>query len=194
MRVHSFASPGSVPMAAALALLVMLAGCGGGSKSKPTPVPPGFTVYRGPDFELAYPTGWGKVTKKPSVTGSGTYYQVLGPGPQDGLPPQVGLGRGRANGHFKTVVELNKTAEKATSTQWRLVDEHDVAVTGAKDAHLIETTYLLPLKTGTSVRTREIQLLVRTAHGTQMDLLVRAPAAQFNSLPLRKVVSAFRVR
>jgi hypothetical protein len=40
---------------------------------------------------------------------------------------------------------------------------------------------------------RTIDLLVRTESGTQLDLLVRAPASDFEGTRLRDVVESFRV-
>jgi len=196
MRPSTSFSPGSTPLVAALAVLLALAGCGGGG-SEPARVrklPTGFRVYEAPDFVLAYPSSWGEVSSRPSVTGHGRYYQVLEPGPQDDLRPQIGLGRGGTRGSFSRIVDFNKTIEKTRYPRWRLVAERDIDVPGAKRAHLIETNYLLATRNGPPTPTREIQLLLQTPAGVQMDLAVRAPEQQFDSTPLRKVISAFRVR
>lgn len=196
MRPSMSFSPGSTPLVAALALLLALTGCGGGgSESAQGGRPPaGFRVYRGPDFALAYPASWGEVSSRPSVTGHGRYYQVLGPGGENDLRPQIGLGRGGTGGSFSRIVDLNKTIEKTGYPRWRLVAEHDIDVPGAKQAHLIETNYLLAMQNGPPTPTREVQVLLRTPKGVQMDLAVRAPEQKFDSVPLRKVISAFRVR
>lgn len=195
MRPSMPFSPGSTSLVAALALLALLAGCGGGSGSAQGGKPPaGFRVYHGPDFDLAYPSSWGEVTDRPALSGPGHYYQVLAPGPGRGMSPQIALGRGRASGAFARVVDFNKLDQKTGYPRWRLVGERDIDVPGAEQAHEIETTYLLSIAGGPPTPTREVQVLLRTPKGVQMDLAVRAPEQQFDSVPLRKVISAFRVR
>jgi hypothetical protein len=186
-------------LVAILAASLTIAGCGGGDdddekrpKTVTAPVPEGFALKRGPDYAFSYPSSWEVQAERREPRGA--IQSVLGPAGAGGLPPQIAVGRTPDDkGSFDMALRTWKADNQARRARFKILSERPVRLDGAADARLIEAQYLqaTPEKTTETVRT--IDLLVRTESGTQLDLLVRAPASDFEGTRLRDVVESFRV-
>lgn len=178
-------------------LAVSVAACGGGDddakpRASAPPAPAGWVVKRGPDYAFAHPPGW-KVQRERREP-RGTIQSVYGPAGRGGLPPQIAVGRTPDDeSSFELALRAFRADSQISRARWKVLSERRVKLAGASDARMIEARYLqaTPKKTTEPVRT--IDLLVRTEGGTQLDLLVRAPEAEFDAARLRAVVDSFRV-
>jgi hypothetical protein len=175
------------------ALAALGAGCGGSDDSAAPPVPEGYRELRGPDWTLAHPAGW-SVEAARRGSGGGSVREVLGTPGSTGLPPQVVVGRSQqAAGDLEAAALELKTDNRVRRSRWTVLSEKPVEVAGARAARMIEARYLEVAGAGTAP-VRTVDLLVRTPDGAQLDVLVRAPEADFDRSGLRKVLETFRVR
>jgi hypothetical protein len=190
---------GSRPLlAAALAATLAIAGCGGGSddhdrpQTVNAPVPSGFSLKRGPDYEFAHPSSWEVQPQRRESKGS--IQSVLGPAGTGGLPPQIAVGRTPDDkGSFDMALRTWKADNQIRRARFKIVSERAVKLDGASDARLIEARYLQATPEKTTEMVRTLDLIVRTTSGTQLALLVRAPEGDFDKARLRAVVDSFRV-
>lgn len=172
-----------------LAALVafVAAGCGSDSTSAGGGgVPDGFKRLDGPGYTLAYPASW-----QPLDTAGSRGAQ--GPKGTGGLAPQAAVGRGKVTSPLNLAVDGLKADNRVRRAGYKVVRDAPYRLDGAKGAHLVEATYdeVTGEKT-TPVRT--IDVLAQTDGGVAFDLFLRAPAADFDSSGLRKVLSTFRLK
>jgi hypothetical protein len=173
---------------AALALLAP--GCGGGDDAPPAPVPDGFVREQGREWTFARPRGWSAVEANPTPGKELLGFQSA-PGPA-GLPAQVGLGLNPDYpNELAQAVQLAKEQSEITYPGYKVLREREVALAGA-DAYRIDAEYRSFQDEPVPVRT--VDLLVRTPGDTQMNLFVRASAADFERLDLERIVETFRIR
>jgi hypothetical protein len=150
-----------------LIALLALAGCGGAAVKPP---PHGFTRFTGKGFAFDHPASWTKETPQRGVVGfygTGTY------------PPQVAIGAGAAHNDLAAVVRLHKESQKIRFPSYRVNAERDVP-----HGHVIDATYRVK-----GAVLHEIDLLVQTDDGRQLDFFVRAPVG----VDLRAVFNSFRL-
>jgi hypothetical protein len=163
-------------------LLVLLsvaaaAGCGGGGGSSHgsgeagalPKLPAGFARYDVSGVSFGHPTGW---TFAHDTAGLIEYYGAQGTG---GFPPQVALGSGPARNSLADSVKLHKGLQKVRHRDYRVTEDRDVRVAGAAGAHRIAAEYSLQRPGHPAAKVREIDLLVLTRDGRQLDFFVRAP-------------------
>lgn len=179
-----------------LAASLALAACGGEDDGKPrvsaSPAPAGWTVRQGPDYAFAYPDGWKVQPERREPRG--TIQSVYGPAGAGGLPPQIAVGRTPDDeGSFDMALRAFRADSQVARARWKVLSERRVKLDGASDARLIEARYLQATPEKTTEPVRTIDLLVRTEGGTQLNLFVRAPEAEFDAARLRAVVDSFRV-
>jgi hypothetical protein len=151
-----------------LIALLALAGCGGAAAPPPTPA--GFTRFTGKGFTFDHPAGWTKETPQRGVVG------FYGTG---AFPPQVAVGVGAAHNDLDAVVRLHKETQKIRFPSYRVHAEREVA-----HGHVIDATYRVK-----GAVLHEIDLLVQTQDGRQLDFFVRAPVG----VDLRTVFNSFRL-
>jgi hypothetical protein len=150
----------------AVIALIALAGCG----SAPAPPPPGFTRYAGDGFHFDHPSGWTQETPQRGVVG---FYG------RGAYPPQVAVGTGVAHNELHAVVRLHKETQKIRFPSYQVTAERDVP-----HGHVIDATYRVR-----GAVLHEVDLIVQTGDGRQLDFFVRAPVgvdlrAVFNSFAL----------
>ena len=182
---------------AALCAVAVLAGCGGDEREAqpaagpPRPpavsVPAGFAPLRGADWAIAVPGGFDRAP----VTAAERRELTLLATPEltAGLPAQLAVARSATSpGDFTASVEAMKAQNRLERSDYRLVDEHDADVPGARLARRVEATYVQP--DGTPVRT--VDLIVHSRRGVRYDVFARAPEADFARLRLAEAVDSFR--
>jgi hypothetical protein len=152
----------------AVIALLALAGCG--SAAVPPP-PPGFTRYAGDGFSFDHPAGWTRETPQRGVVG---FYG------RGAYPPQVAVGTGVAHNDLDAVVRLHKETQRIRFPSYRVTAERRVP-----HGHVIDATYRVQ-----GAVLHEIDLLVQTEDGRQLDFFVRAPVG----VDLRAVFDSFRVK
>jgi hypothetical protein len=173
---------------AALIGLLALAGCGGSATPAPPPeVPAGFARYDGQGVSFDRPSAWTREEPEPGQVG---FYGEPGEG---GLPPQVAIGDAPARNELDDVVRLHKDTQKIRFPSYRVTQEEAVKLPGATAAHLIDAEYTMA-KPRSKVLVREVNLLVLTDDGRQLDFFVRSPAADYAGAKLGTVFDSFRLR
>ena len=116
---------------------------------------------------------------------------LAAPAQTAGLPGQLAVARSAASpGDFGAGVEVLKAENRLERSEYRLVDERDARVPGARLARRVEATYVQP--DGTPVRT--VDLVVHGRGGVRYAVFARAPEADFARLRLAEAVDSFRVR
>ncbi len=182
---------------AALCAVAVLAGCGGDEREAepaagpPRPpavsVPTGFAPLRGADWAIAVPGGFDRAPVTPAERRELTLLAT--PELTAGLPAQLAVARSATSpGDFTASVEAMKAENRLERSDYRLVDEHDPDVPGARLARRVEATYVQP--DGTPVRT--VDLIVHSRRGVRYDVFARAPEADFARLRLAEAVDSFR--
>ena len=182
---------------AALCAVAVLAGCGtderaaepaaGQARPPAVRLPTGFAPLRGADWAIAVPRGFDRAP----VTAAERRELTLLATPEltAGLPAQLAVARSRTSpGDFGASVEAMKAQNRLERSDYRLVEERDADVPGARMARRVEATYVQP--DGTPVRT--IDLVVHSRRGVRYDVFARAPEADFARLRLAEAVDSFR--
>jgi hypothetical protein len=186
-----------VALALATALAVALTACGGskrggGSAAAPA-APSGFTTQQGKEYTFVRPTAWAATPEHAASVG-GTLLQVQGPRGTGGLPGQVVLGRTENyGGNFQAALLAFRTSD-IDSLPHPVVHERAVSVPGALQARRFDVDYVQPAPKGSEVAVHSVDLLTLSRKHTQMHLLVRAAAADYQSGRLDTVVDSFRLR
>ena len=183
---------------ATLCALALLAGCGSDAPEPAAPasvppaplaVPDGFAPLRGTGWAIAVPGGFDRAPLTPEERRELTL--LAAPAQTAGLPGQLAVARSTAApGDFGAGVEVLKAENRLERSDYRLVDERDARVPGARLARRVEATYVQP--DGTPVRT--IDLVVHGRRGVRYAVFARAPEADFARLRLAEAVDSFRVR
>jgi len=182
---------------AALCAVAVLAGCGtderaaepaAGPARPPAVSPPaGFAPLRGADWAIAVPRGFDRAPVTPAERCELTLLAT--PALTARLPAQLAIARSRTSpGDFGASVEAMKAQNRLERSDYRLVEERDADVPGARMARRVEATYVQP--DGTPVRT--IDLVVHSRRGVRYDVFARAPEADFARLRLAEAVDSFR--
>jgi hypothetical protein len=167
--------------------LLALAGCGGATSAPPPQTPAGFARYDGQGVTFDRPSAWTREEPEPGQVG---FYGTPGEG---GLPPQVAIGGAPARNDLGDVVKLHKDMQRIRFPSYRVTREQPVKLPGAAAAHLIDAEYTMA-KPGSKVLVREVNLLVLTDDGRQLDFFVRSPAADYEGAQLATVFDSFRLR
>ncbi len=173
---------------------LVLGACGGGDDggSLETDVPQGFKLLKGPDYALAYPAAFKALPERKSENGSSRSF--VGADGASGFPPQVAIGRTpEDSGAFKLALEAFKADNRVRRWEWKILSERSVKIEGAQHARMFEASYNEKGDDGPQP-IRTIDLLVRSKGGTQFDILLRAPEADFDRAGLRKIIDTLKVR
>jgi hypothetical protein len=170
-----------------LLAILMLAGCGA-SPSRPHPAAPaGFARYDAAGVSFDRPSAWTREQPEPGLI---SYYGRPGEG---GLPPQVGLGSAPARNDLRDAVAFHKDTQKIRHPDYTVRADRDAEVAGAAAARLVDAEYTLT-KPGSAVRVREVNVLVLTQDGRQLDFFVRAPVRDYAPAELDAVLASLRLR
>jgi hypothetical protein len=168
-------------------LALALAACGGGGSDKSASTPKGFKTMNGPGYSFAYPSDWKTLDDVAGARGA------QGPSGTGGLAPQAAVGQGKITSSLDLAVDGFKTDNRVRRAGWTVVKESDYKLDGAKGARMIEATFKEVTGT-TTTPVRTIDVLVQTDKGQALDLLLRAPDADFDKARLREVLDTFRLK
>jgi hypothetical protein len=180
--------------AAALSLLALAtaaAGCGGsgGPKQVPRGAPPaGFARYDADGISFDRPAAWTHDTPAPGLQ---EFYGTPG---QGGFPPQVAIGAAKARNTLRDAVRFHKDTQKIRFPSYRVTTDEPRRLAGAEGAQLIDARYTVQKPGAEKVLLREVNLLVLTNDGRQLDFFVRSPAADYSGAKLDAIVNSFRLR
>jgi hypothetical protein len=168
------------------ALALLLAACGSARGGSPAAgLPKGFKRLDGPGYTLAYPAGWRPL----DAAGS---RGAQGPKGTGGLAPQAAVGRGKVTAPLKLAVQGLEADNRVRRAGYGVMRDEPYDVAGAKGAHLVEATYA-EVTGATTTPVRTVDVLVQTKDGVALDLLLRAPTADFDRSGLRRILATFRL-
>lgn len=174
-------------LAIVLALGCLAAGCGSGEPEPRGAPPSGFARYDADGISFDHPSGWTRDTLEQGQT---EFYGRPGEG---GLPPQVVIGDAPARNDLRDVVKLHKGTQKVRFTTYDIKRDEPVELAGAEAAHVVDAQYTMVSK-GAKVLVREVNLLVQTEDGRQLDFFVRSPAGDYGAAKLQAIFDSFRLR
>lgn len=173
---------------AVLACLVLaVSGCSGG---KGEPVPEGHERFDKHGFTFIYPSGWA-VKEEPGAGGQGRALFVTGPDSPAQVPPQVAIGWQKAEAEFDAVLLMDKVKIGRPGMQVSLKEATQVP--GAKNAHRVEATYPLEDMTGADRTIKSVYLFLEGDDHQMLDVIVRAPAEDFDRYGLANILQSFRL-
>ena len=174
--------------ALALALASVAAGCGsGGPEPQPRSAPPsGFARYDAQGISFDHPSAW---TRDTPAQGQIEFYGTPGEG---GLPPQVVIGDAPARNDLDDVVKLHKGMQKVRFPSYDVARDEPIELAGAESAHVVDAQYTM-VSQGAKVLVREVNLLVQTDDGRQLDFFVRSPAGDYTAAKLGAIFDSFRL-
>jgi hypothetical protein len=167
--------------------MLSLAGCSG---AKGAAVPQGQERFDKHGFSFTYPSGW-QVKEEPGAGGQGRALFVTGPDSPARVPPQVAVGWERADVEFDALLLMDKV--KIGRPGMQISVNEATQVPGAKNAHRIEATYPLEDMTGADRTIRSVYLFLEGDDHQMLDVVVRAPAEDFDRYGLADVVRSFRL-
>jgi hypothetical protein len=179
-----------VRRALAVSLLALAgAGCGGSHPpAAPPKLPPGYARYAASGVSFDHPAAWTRANDAPGLI---EFYGAQGTG---GFPPQVAIGSGKARNDLSQVVQYHRDTQKIRYPDYRVLAERAVTLPGAKGAHRIDAEYTLQRPQHPEAKVREIDLLVLTEDGRQLDFFVRGPVADFTAARLGTIFDSFRLQ
>jgi hypothetical protein len=172
----------------ALGLLAALAGCGGSKPAPRTEPPAGFARYDRAGISFDRPATWTQDEPTPGLT---EFYGTPG---QGGLPPQVAVGGETARNDLDDIVTLHKDMQKIRYPSYRVTEDRAVSLAGAAGAHKVDAEYSVHKPGSGPILLREVNLLVLTEDGRQLDFFVRSPAADFAGAKLDAIFDSFRLQ
>jgi hypothetical protein len=172
-----------------LVLLAALAitGCGGATAGPPPQPPAGFARHEAAGISFDRPAAWTYDEPQPGLT---EFYGAPGRG---GLPPQVAVGAAPARNELADVVRLHKDMQKIRHPSYVVTEDRAVALPGAAAAQRIDARYEVRKGDAEPILLRELNLLVVTEDGRQLDFFVRSPAADFDAARLGAIFASFRL-
>jgi hypothetical protein len=181
-----------------LLVALVLGGCGllpGGDGDDaprgPAATPAGFAAHTGPTFTIAHPQGWTK-TNRPDDKGGPPVLLIQGPEGAGGFPPQIAVGHDtNYSSDFDDAMEIFRTI--AIGKTGRVVADAPVRLAGAARAQRTEYTETQSGSDGRSYTIRVVELHALTPDRTMFDVLVRAPAEDFEAARLAQALDSFRV-
>ena len=72
--------------------------------------------------------------------------------------------------------------------------DEPVELSGAEAAHVVSNARYTMVSQGAKVLVREVNLLVQTEDGRQLDFFVRSPAGDYGAAKLQAIFDSFRLR
>jgi hypothetical protein len=171
-----------------LGLLAALAGCGGAKPAPRSEPPAGFARYDRAGVSFDHPAAWTQDEPTPGLT---EFYGTPGEG---GLPPQVAVGVETARNDLDDVVTLHKDMQQIRYPSYRVTRDQAVPLAGAAGAHWVDAEYSVHKPGSEPILLREVNLLVLTEDGRQLDFFVRSPAADFDGAKLPAIFESFRLQ
>ena len=102
------------------------------------------------------------------------------------------IGDAPARNDLRDVVKLHKGMQRVRFTTYDVTRDEPVEVPGAQAAHVVDARYTMDSQ-GAKVLVREVNLLVQTKDGRQLDFFVRSPARDYAAARLATVFDSFRV-
>ena len=93
------------------------------------------------------------------------------------------IGDAPARNNLRDVVKVHKGMQKVRFTTYDVTRDEPVKLAGAEAAHVVDAQYTMVSK-GAKVLVREVNLLVETEDGRQLDFFVRSPAGDYAAAKL----------
>jgi hypothetical protein len=157
---------------AALAALVLLAGCGGSDFSGKASVPSGYATYRGDRVTLAYPKGW-QVSQRKDPDG-GSSVRIT---PKNTSRTPYGLillvANPNAEKRYQTTLKGRRAVMKQVSKA-KIDSDEKIDFPGAKEAHRLTAT--APARGGTDpVEIKSDSLDLLRKNGDALTIVAAAP-------------------
>ncbi len=189
---------------ALLALALAAAGCGASNSSSNSPfagprrVPTGFSVYYGSGFSVAVPTGYEATSTAVAGAPAGSTVVRLS---SAGSPPQMVNAEVLVaeNPHLALsldqVVNNLRASERATTTRLLAFDTRTVGIPGAREARLINESYVAPLSGSQPIATTfdRTWLMVQPRPGVLLDVIAANEPGRGGTLNLNAVIHSFRL-
>jgi len=176
---------------------VAVAGCGGSDVNAALKPPPGFSVYRGPHAELAYPATWRLQPPRPDSLGSGQVVEIDGITGVGARPPQVILGEtAKYFGSFQDALQANELDSSLRLAQRTILARRPVTLPGGRDARITESQYLDPGKPGTGppVAVHTFDLVALGPGHLAVNLFARVPANDPQLGQISTLMGSLRLR
>jgi hypothetical protein len=83
--------------------------------------------------------------------------------------------------------------QKVRFTTYDVTRDEPVQLAGAEAAHVVDARYTM-VSQGAKVLVREVNLLVETKDGRQLDFFVRSPAGDYSAAKLQAIFDSFALQ
>lgn len=170
-------------------LIVVLLATLGGCSDRTSVVPEDFTQLATEGFSLSHPQDWEVLENTPLDA------QVAGPPRTSNIRPQAAVTVDqRFAGDFDNAVDgIDELGGLLYQDGRQTISDEKLEVTGARRARLLEATWTMTTRDGSTVQMRQYDLFALTRDNLLIYLAVNSAASDFDESRFRAIIGSFAV-